>query len=183
VRYHNPLGLSLSYPKGLYFQSLGPAQPAVQAPGGPSLATTVTLANFPKSKGRAGRMAGLGLSRSRHLPAQGVVLEIDGAQGVSSLRQPTHGYRSGWLTFALALGRTSGIATGSQIRSNTLWMRAVSPTPSVRGSVPMHRTGSGWSSPRSSPPSDSAQPSHDGRGDCDSLPSRLIEDRQPAGAA
>lgn len=80
VRYHSPLGWSILYPKELYFQSVGPAPPAVGAPGGPTFVTTVTLANFPKRPG-TGADPGLGLSRSRRLPADGMVLQISGGLG------------------------------------------------------------------------------------------------------
>jgi hypothetical protein len=78
VRYQNALGWSLSYPRSLYFHSVGPVGPCRGCPDEPPL-TTVTLASFPKSHATtAGPDPPLGLSRNRHLPADGMVLEIQG---------------------------------------------------------------------------------------------------------
>jgi hypothetical protein len=89
VRYHNPEGWSLSYPRDLYIESLPPAGPCAGCPGGGEPVTTLTLANFPKGPTRAARVESqLGLSRSRHLPADGMVLQITGGPAGGLLPRP-----------------------------------------------------------------------------------------------
>src|ERR1700722_19045337 len=57
VRYRNRPGWSLSYPKNMHLHSEGPSAPVVGAPGGPSLVTTVTVANFTGGRNAHGTAA------------------------------------------------------------------------------------------------------------------------------
>lgn len=89
LRYHNLEGWSLSYPRGLYIESLPPAGPCAGCPGGGEPVTTLTLANFPKGPKRDVRVESrLGLSRRRHLPADGMVLQITGGPAGWLLARP-----------------------------------------------------------------------------------------------
>lgn len=87
VRYQNPEGWSLSYPRELYIENQPPAGPCPGCDGQP--VTTLTLANFPNEHQRAGSAESqLGLGRSRRLPADGMVLQISGGPAGWLLPRP-----------------------------------------------------------------------------------------------
>lgn len=88
VRYHNRLGWSVSYPKNMHLHSEGPSAPTRGAPGGPSLVTTVTVANFTGGRNAHGGAASVAPGRGRPLPKAGVVLEISGGVGGELLQTP-----------------------------------------------------------------------------------------------
>jgi hypothetical protein len=88
VRYHNGLGWSLSYPEGMHLHSEGPFAPVVGVPGGPSLVTTVTVANFTGGRSVTGQVGSVVPGRNRPLPKDGAVLQISGGEGGELLQIP-----------------------------------------------------------------------------------------------
>lgn len=87
VRYHSPLGWSISYPKGMDFKGVAPAFPDHPSPpGGPY--TTVTMANFPWPAHGGKGTYGVPVDRSQRFPQDGLAIQIQGGAWAELLQVP-----------------------------------------------------------------------------------------------